>query len=100
MGPHELPGSPTGDLPQLLHARMMGQHRGLGGPSTAELLDVTGQVSITQLLSSHRFMRLGHVARKPETTTVNNCCLQSPTWGAPGQTGRHHYMWMDEASAP
>ena len=55
MGPHELPGCPTGDLPQLLHAPM-GRYRGIGGPSTAELLDVTGQMPITQLLSHHRVL--------------------------------------------
>ena len=40
---------------------------GTGGPSTAELLDVTGQMPI----SRHRVRWLGHAARKPETTIVN-----------------------------
>ena len=34
--------------------RMMGRYRGTGGPSTAELLDVTGLMPISQLLSRHR----------------------------------------------
>ena len=50
--------------------RVMGRYRGIGGPSTAELLDATGQVPITQLLSRHRVRWLGH-ARKPETTMVD-----------------------------
>ena len=33
--------------------------------------DVTGQVPITQLLSRHSSRWLGHAARKPETTMVN-----------------------------
>ena len=40
--------------------RMMGWCQGLGGPSTAELLGVTGQVPITQLLSRHSDRWLGH----------------------------------------
>ena len=51
--------------------RMMGRYRGTGGPSTAELLDATGQMPITLLLSRHRVKWLGHAARKPETTIVN-----------------------------
>ena len=51
--------------------RMMGRYRGIGGPSTAELLDGTGQMPISQLLSRHRVRWLGHAARKPETTIVN-----------------------------
>ena len=47
--------------------RMMGRYRGPGGPSTAELLDVTGQMPFSQLLSRHRVRWLGHAARKPET---------------------------------
>ena len=42
--------------------RMMGRYRGTGGPSTAELLDVTGQMPISQLLSRHRVRWLGHAA--------------------------------------
>ena len=44
---------------------MMGRYRDIGIPSTAELLDETGQMPITQLLSRHW---QGHAARKPETT--------------------------------
>ena len=44
--------------------RMMGRYRGTGGPSTAELLDVTGQMPISQLLSRHRVRWLGHAARE------------------------------------
>ena len=51
--------------------RMMGRYRGTGGPSTAELLDVTGQIPISQLFSRYRVRWLGHAARKPETTNVN-----------------------------
>ena len=32
---------------------------------------MTGQMPISQLLSRHRVRWLGHAARKPETTTVN-----------------------------
>ena len=60
--------------------RMMGRYWGTGGPSTAELLDVTGQMPISQLLSRHRVRWLGHAARKPET----NCCMQTPSRGAQG----------------
>ena len=57
-------------LSRLCMRCMIGRHRGLGGPATAELLDVTGQKSVTQLLSRHRVRWLGHAARKPETTMV------------------------------
>ena len=49
--------------------RIMGRYRGTGDPSTAELLDVTGQVSITQLLRRHRVRWLGHAPRKPRKKT-------------------------------
>ena len=64
---------------------MMGRYRGIGGPSTAELQDATGQMPITQLLSRHRVRWLGHAARKPEITNVNQLLLQTPSRGAPGQ---------------
>ena len=57
---------------------MMGQHRGQGGPSTADLLDVTGQVPITHLLSRHRVRQMGHAARKPKTTTVKRTVRPPP----------------------
>ena len=62
--------------------RMMGRYRGTGGPSTAELLDGTGQMPISQLLSRHRVRWLGHAARKPETTIVNQL-LHADNIGAP-----------------
>ena len=60
--------------------RMMGRYR---GTSTAELLDVTGQMPISQLLSHHRVRWLGHAARKPETTIVNQL-LHADYLGAQG----------------
>ena len=54
--------------------RIMG-YRGLGGPSTAELLCVTGQVPITKVLSHYRVRWLGHAARKPKTTMVKQHLL-------------------------
>ena len=64
--------------------RMMGRYRGTGGPFTAELLDVTGQMPISQLLSRHRVRWLGHAARKPETTIVNQLLHADYTQGAQG----------------
>ena len=64
--------------------RMMGRYRGTGGPSLTELLDVTGQMPISQLLSRHRVRWLGHAARKQETTIVNHCCMQTTSQGAQG----------------
>ena len=77
--------------------RMMGRYRGTGGPSTAELLDGTGQMPISQLLSRHRVRWLGHAARKPETTIVNQLLHADNTPGRPRPVGRHHYTWMDGA---
>ena len=64
--------------------RVMGRYRGIGGPSTAELLDVTGQMPITQLLSRHRVRWLGHASRKPKTTMVNQLLYADSIRGAPG----------------
>ena len=72
--------------------RMMGRHRGTGGPSTAELLDGTGQ-----LLSRHRVRWLGHATRKPETTIVNQLLHADNIPGRPRPVGRPHYTWMDGA---
>ena len=94
-----LPGCPTGDLPQLLHAPHDGPvpgHRGFP-PSTAELLDVTGQRPISQLLSCHRVRWLGHAARKPETTIVNQLLHADSIPGRPRPVGRPHYTWKDGA---
>ena len=63
--------------------RMMGWYHGIGGPSTAELLDVNGQMPITQLLSRHRVRWLGHAARKPETTMVNQLLYADSIPGRP-----------------
>ena len=73
-----------------------GRYRGRGGPSTAELLSVTEQVSISQLLSRHWVRWLGHAARKPETTIVNQLLH---AYSIPGRrpVGRPHYTWMDGA---
>ena len=68
-------------------SRMMGRYRGTGGPSTAELLDGTGQMPISQLLSRHRIRWLGHAARKPADNIP----------GRPRPVGRPHYTWMDGA---
>ena len=95
MGPQGLPGCPTGDLPQLLHAPHDGPVPGTGGPSTAELLDVTGQMPISQLLSRHRVRWLGHAARKPETTIVNQLLHADSIPGRPRPVGRPHYAWKD-----
>ena len=59
-------------------------YRGTGGPSTAELLDETRQMPISQLLSRHRVRWLGHAARKPETTIVNQLLHADYTQGAQG----------------
>ena len=77
--------------------RMMGRYRGTGGPSTAELLDVTGQMTISQLLSRHGVWWLGHTARKPETTIVNQVLHADSIPGCPRPVGRPHYPWMDGA---
>ena len=54
--------------------RMMGRYRGTRGPSTAELLDGTGQMPISQLLSRHRVRWLGHAAHKPEGDIHQESC--------------------------
>ena len=76
---------------------MMGRHRGTGGPSTAELLDGTGQMPISQLLSCHRVRWLGYAARKPETTIVNQLLHADYIPGRPRPVGHPHYTWMDGA---
>ena len=73
--------------------RMMGRYQGIGSPSTAELLDVTGQIPITQLLSRHRVRWLGHAAASPRPQW-SICCMQTLSRGAPGCP---HYTWMDGA---
>ena len=65
---------------------MMGRYRGIGGPSTAELLDGTGQMPISQLLSC-----------QPETTIVNQLLHADYIPGRPRPVGRPHYTWMDGA---
>ena len=77
--------------------RMMGRYRGAGGPSTAELLDGTGQMPISQLLSRHSVRWLGHAARKPETTIVNQLLHADSILGQPRPVGRPHYTWKDGA---
>jgi len=77
--------------------RMMGQCRGLGGPSTAELLSTTSQVSITRLLRRHRVRWLGHAARKPEANMVKQLLFADSIPGCPRPVGRPHYTWMDGA---
>ena len=47
------------------------------------IADMTGQTPISQLLSCHRLRWLGYAARKPETTIAINCCMQTPSQGAP-----------------
>ena len=74
--------------------RMMGRYRGIGGPSTTELLDV---MSITQLVSRHRVRWLGRAARKPETTMVNQLLYANSIPGCPRPVGRPHCTWMDGA---
>ena len=61
--------------------------------STAELLDVTRQMPISQLLSRW----LGHAARKPETTIVNQLLHSDSIPGRPRPVGRPHYTWKDGA---
>ena len=77
--------------------RMMGRYRGTGGPSTAELVDVTGQMPISQLLSRHRVRWLGHAACKPETTIINQLPHADSIPGRPRPIGRPHYTWKDGA---
>ena len=95
-----LTGSQTAQLETFHNScmrRMMGRHWGTGGPSTAELLDGTGQMPISQLLSRHRVRWLGHAARKPETTIVNQLLHADNIPGRPRPVGRPHYTWMDGA---
>ena len=73
--------------------RMMGRYRGTGGPSTAELLDMTGQMPISQLLSRHRVRWLGHSARKPEITIVNQLLHADSIPRRPRPVGRPHNTW-------
>ena len=47
---------------------------------TDELLDVTGQVPITELLSRHR---VRWQPAGPIPLWTNNCCFRIPTWGTP-----------------
>ena len=75
--------------------RMIGQYQGTGGPSTAEQLDVTGQVPISQLLSRHRVRWLGHAARKPETTVVNQLLHADYIPGRPRPVGRQPPLHME-----
>ena len=76
---------------------MMGRYRDTGGLSTAELLDGTGQMPSSQLLSRHRVRWLGHAARKLETTIVNQLLHADYIPGRPRPVGRPHYTWMDGA---
>ena len=95
-----LTGSQTAQLETFHNScmrRMMGQYRGTGGPSTAELLDVTGQMPIAQLLIRHRVRWLGHEARKLETTIVNQLLHGDSVPGRPRPVGCPHYTWMDGA---
>ena len=52
---------------------------------------------ISQLLSRHRVRWLGHAARKPETTIVNQLLHADYIPGRPRPVGRPHYTWMDRA---
>ena len=73
---------------------MHGRHRQLSSHSKAELLDMAGQMPISQLLSRHRVWWLGHAARKPETTIVNQLLHEISTPQGPG------YSWTSsEAGA-
>ena len=49
---------------------------------------------ISQLLSRHRVRWLGHAARKPETTIVNQLLHADYIPGCPRPV---HYTWMDGA---
>ena len=52
---------------------------------------------ISQLLSRHRVRWLGHAARKPETTIVNQLLHADSIPGRPRPVGRPHYTWKDVA---
>ena len=52
---------------------------------------------ISQLLSRYRVRWLGHAARKPETTIVNQLLHADNIPGRPRPVGRPHYTWMDGA---
>ena len=71
---------------------MRRRYRGTGGPSTAELLDGTGQMPISQLLNRHRVRWLGHL-----TTIVNQLLHADNIPGRPRPVGRPHYTWKDGA---
>ena len=48
-------------------------------------------------LSRHRVKWLGHAARKPETTIVNQLLHADSIPGRPRPVGRPHYTWKDGA---
>ena len=58
---------------------------------------ITGQMPISQLLSRHRVRWLGHAARKPETTIVNQLLHADSIPGHPRPVGRPHSTWKDGA---
>ena len=58
---------------------------------------MTGQVSITQLLSRHRVGWLGHAARKLETAVVNQLLFADSILGRPRLVGHLLYTLMDGA---
>ena len=74
--------------------QMMGPHRGLDGPSTAELLARTGQASMADLTRRHRVRWLGHADRKPNDVLIKQLSFahsvpgHSNLWCAPTSRGR------------
>ena len=86
-----LMGSQAAQLETFHNSCMMGRYRGTGGPSTVELLDATGQMPISQLVSRHRIRWLGHAARKPEPAIVNQLLHADSIPGHPRPVGRPHY---------
>ena len=60
---------------------------GPDGPSTAELLATTGQISMADCLRW-----LGHAARKPINVMVKKLLFALSIPGQPGPTGRFHLM--------
>ena len=75
--------------------RMLGRYRGTGGPSTTELLEVTRQMPISQLLRRHMVGWLGR--RSPQAGDHHRqptaACRLHP--GAPKACRPPHYKWKD-----
>ena len=74
--------------------RMMGRYRGTEGPTTAKLLNVTGQMPISQILKPPQ----GQVARARSPQAGDHYCQSIAACRLhPGSPQTPHYTWMDGA---